>query len=379
MPPPRYRRPLQAAALSLGFLFTLYWSGLLSPWPAPRYTVTDLGVLPGDTESSATAINSGGVAVGFSQGTSKGACIFAGGKVMSLGTLPGASGSSARALNSTGDVTGVITLPTGDHAFVYSGGRMRDLGTLPGFRDSAGVGINDQGEVAVNVMSSPMQPGPPQGHVLLYKVGRMTEIRMPPGCSRMHALSISNAGQIAGDCNWNARYVGPIGPFLYDNRTGAVTVLPVPVPYLRGGVSHINDSRQILGDVSLPGGHGHAVLWHGDRMTDLGTPTGYPVSVGGGLNNRGEVVGDCFLDANSFKGFLLTHTGGNNPLRRYLDRSSEHAFVYRQGKMQDLNDLIARDADWILESARGINDRGQIVGEGLHHGETRAFLLTPIR
>jgi probable HAF family extracellular repeat protein len=44
-----------------------------------------------------------------------------------------------------------------------------------------------------------------------------------------------------------------------------------------------------------------------------------------------------------------------------------------------LNDLIPRDSDWTLESARGINDRGQIVGQGQHHGQERAFLLTPIR
>ena len=130
MSTPRRRRPLQAVALSLVVIFTLFLSGLLSPRPTPRYAVTDLGVLPGDTESSATAINSRDVAVDSSQGASKGACLFVDGRVMSLGTLPGGSESGARALNSAGDVAGVAILPTGDHAFVYSGGKMQDLNDL---------------------------------------------------------------------------------------------------------------------------------------------------------------------------------------------------------------------------------------------------------
>jgi probable HAF family extracellular repeat protein len=44
-----------------------------------------------------------------------------------------------------------------------------------------------------------------------------------------------------------------------------------------------------------------------------------------------------------------------------------------------LNTLIPEDADWNLEEASGINDHGQIVGYGLHHGQERAFLLTPTR
>lgn len=366
MPAPTFRRRL-LAALGLGLVLTLYWSGLLSPRPAPRYTVTDLGVLPGDTESGVSALNSRGVAAGFSHGAVTRACVLGDGQVTSLGVLPGES--EARGINSQGELTGLAWLPTGTHAFLYSGGKMRDLGTLPGFHDSAGAGINDRGEVVVNAMSSPMQPGRPQGRVFLYCQGRMTDIGLPPGCSEGHAVGINHAGKIIGDCSLRR-------PFLYDSRIGTMTLLPVPLPYRRGWVNHINDSGQVIGDVSQPDGNCHAALWHGNQMTDLGTPTGYSVSIGSGLNNRGEAVGHCF-DEGSVKAFLRDHVGGKNPLRRYLDRDMEHAFVYQGGKMQDLNDLIPRDADWTLESARGINDRGQIVGQGLHGGQERAFLLTP--
>ena len=380
MSTPRRRRLLSAAALGLVVIFTLFLSGLLSPRPTPRYAVTDLGVLPGYAVSRATAVNSKGDVAGSMDPLGGGdtrAYLYQNGRMTSLGALPGGSGSRARGMNSAGDVTGVASLPTGKHAFLYSGGRMRDLGTLPGFQDSTGVGVNDWGEVAINAMSSPMQSGPAQGQVFLYRRGRMTEIRMPPGCSESHALGINNAGQVVGDCLWSARRVGGTSPFLYDSRTGAVTILPMPAPYLRGWVSQVNDAGEVIGDASQPGCCLHATLWRGNRMTDLGAPAGYPNSIGESLNSRGEAVGNCFLGLDSFKGVLSMHAGGDNALRRYLDRSSEHAFVYSGGKMQDLNDLVPKDADWILEEAHGINDRGQIVGKGLHFGRERAFLLTP--
>jgi len=381
MPIAKYRRPLQIAALGLTALLALGLSGVLSPRPAPRYTVTDLGVLTGYAESSADAINSRGdvaVTVGASGFHSAQACVYRQGRLTSLGALPNAGGSTAHDINAAGDVTGVTTLPTGRRAFLYSGGRMRDLGTLPGFQDSAGAGINDRGEVAVNATSSPMQPGSAQGQVFLYTRGRMTPVVMPPGCAESRARGINAAGQVVGDGHWPARLAGRRGLFLYDGRTGAATILPVPAPYGRGGADHINDSGQVIGDVSLPNGNCHAALWHGTHMTDLGTAPGYATSIGVGLNNRGEAVGESFENG-SLKTFLRGHAGANNPLRRFLDRDMEHAFVYSGGKMRDLNGLIPRDTDWTLEHAAAINDQGQIVGQGLHHGQERAFLLTPLR
>jgi hypothetical protein len=46
--------------------------------------------------------------------------------------------------------------------------------------------------------------------------------------------------------------------------------------------------------------------------------------------------------------------------------------------MRDLNDLIPAGSGWELETARGINDNGWIVGEGTFNGEHRMFLLTPV-
>jgi len=45
--------------------------------------------------------------------------------------------------------------------------------------------------------------------------------------------------------------------------------------------------------------------------------------------------------------------------------------------MVDLNDRIPSDSGWVLVDARDINNEGQIVGNGVHNGQRRAFLLTP--
>jgi hypothetical protein len=46
--------------------------------------------------------------------------------------------------------------------------------------------------------------------------------------------------------------------------------------------------------------------------------------------------------------------------------------------MTDLNDSIPAASGWLLNDAQAQNARGQIVGDGIHNGQPRAFLLTPL-
>jgi hypothetical protein len=45
--------------------------------------------------------------------------------------------------------------------------------------------------------------------------------------------------------------------------------------------------------------------------------------------------------------------------------------------MIDLNSLLDSGSGWVLTSANGINDSGQITGTGIFQGQTHAYLLTP--
>lgn len=79
---------------------------------------------------------------------------------------------------------------------------------------------------------------------------------------------------------------------------------------------------------------------------------------GTGINSSGKVVGCSTLAGPPIK----------------------HAFVYSDGAMRDLNDLLVDSgAGWVLEVASAINNLGQITGWGSFNGEQRAFVLTPSR
>ena len=56
----------------------------------------------------------------------------------------------------------------------------------------------------------------------------------------------------------------------------------------------------------------------------------------------------------------------------------EHAFVYTNGQLLDLNSLIAPSQGITLTSASGINDLGQIVATGYNDSDfsAHAYLLT---
>jgi len=89
-------------------------------------------------------------------------------------------------------------------------------------------------------------------------------------------------------------------------------------------------------------------------MVDLGT-LGGASSEALAINNLGQVVGWSELAT-----------------------KDRHAFLFDQGRMIDLNNLIDPSSGWVLRNATAINDRGQIAGSGLHKEKFPAFLLNPI-
>ena len=100
----------------------------------------------------------------------------------------------------------------------------------------------------------------------------------------------------------------------------------------------INDRGQIVGysDADAPGGeYGsyRAFLWQNGKMSDLGVLPQGTVSVARGINDKGQVVGQC--------------TVNNYP----------HAFLWERGKMRDLGTLGGP-----MSSALAINNKGEVVG-----------------
>ncbi len=58
--------------------------------------------------------------------------------------------------------------------------------------------------------------------------------------------------------------------------------------------------------------------------------------------------------------------------------TSPRAFLFKAGRMIDLNGLFGSDANTRLEDAVAINRHGQIVVNGRHNRLPAAWLLTPL-
>jgi probable HAF family extracellular repeat protein len=318
---------------------------LLGPTVGARadYVITDLGTF-GGTHSEATAINRIGQVVGLATypGSQIGhAFLYSNGVKQDLGTIGGVTGafSIATALNNSGQVVGNSNVTSvGIHAFLYSNGAMRDLGTLGGAFSNA-TGINNAGQVAGFAEHNPASL---TSHAFLYSGGVLHDLGTLGG-SVSNAFGINDAGQVVGRST--IRGDTDIHAFLYSN--GVMQDLGTLPGAINSVAYAINNLGQVVGYA------GHAFLYVNGVLHDLGT-LGGNASTALALNDSGAVVGW----ANNAAG-------------------AQRAFLYSGGALVDLNSLLPPGSGWELLEATGINDSGQIVGNGVINGQTHGFLLSP--
>ena len=322
------------------------------PADAQTYTITEVGI-PATGASFATGVNASGQVAGFST-TGAGAAqawrYTAGSGLLNLGSFGGVD-SRAFGINDSGQVTGYSRDAGGlAHSFVFSSGTgLVDFG---GFGNGEGTfpqHINASGQVAG---FSPLvgndrayRFSPPN---LTLALGTIAGSTLPATAA---AYGINDAGRVVGIAS------SPSG-FNRAFRTDANGANLADLGTLGGDESWayaINNAGQVAGTSGSLSIDTHAFLFtDGGGMTDLGTLGGY-VSTAFALDGAGSVVGTAEDGA-----------------------AAMHAFVWSPvAAMSDLNELIPVNAGWVLTEARGVNDSGVIVGNGLRNGQPRAFVLTP--
>jgi probable HAF family extracellular repeat protein len=319
-------------------------SGETGMWHAVR--IVDIGSLPGyDLESDAFGANNNGVVVGrvCCSSPHETAVIYREGQLKSLCGLPGYSGSAANAVNDYGIAVGVSCFPgknvimTNCRATEFDSSGAHDLGLLQGTGSAVANAINSKGEV---VGWASVSEG--KAEAVVFRSGTAR------GLGGGVATAINDSGTIVGYTESNTTAV-------FYTHTGTISMGTLGGPYSQA--SAINDNGAVVGLSALNELHNgsyveHPFLYDHNRMVDLGLPKGGFFGGAASINRWGDVVGQ------------YSSSG-----------TDDHAFLYTNGVMRDLNSLLPINSGWVLSRADHISDNGVIVGTGIHNGQTRGFIL----
>jgi probable HAF family extracellular repeat protein len=390
------------------------------------YRVIDLGDPAGGPVSQGTTDNQPGRIAGWSlqADATMQAELWANGVAKNLGTLGAATLNSSVAWpnrNDHGVIVGISETdelqPLGEswscylavffvgdghvcRGFVWRDGRMSRLPTLGGDNGFA-TGVNNRDEIVGWAENHTHDPTCDEftntGQVLQFEAvmwvprgddrGAATDadyqaIELPPypGDLDGAATAINQWGEavgISGVCD------GAIGGGTAEHmvvwRHGRVVQ---KLPTLGGSYWNtpmdVNDRGNIAGFSDLPGdgptigqANFQAFFWsrrpyvcngatvHGGSSCNLGSLSPNVISQALGVNNRDQVVGTSQIVVGS--------------------SAQNHAFIWQNGRMTDLNDLVAPGTTLTLTIAQDINDRGEIAGQATTpSGATVAFEAIPM-
>jgi probable HAF family extracellular repeat protein len=317
----------------------------------PRYAVTAVA----GADSWASDINNLGQVVGsMSSGGAYHGFVYGGGVLTDIGTLGGAN-SGAMAINDHGVVVGNAEMDASgnSYGFVYSGGAMS---ALAGGDYMQAYGINNNGTVVGSMFVT--TPDDTYRHGYAMTGGAVTDLGTLPYGDGSRAFAINNHGDVVGAA---ANMVGgapnyPEDPFLYHD--GVMTGLGNMGGPWSSALS-VNDHGQVVGYLgmdpwSIPDElyPTTAFLYENGAMHVLGGAAPAWASLATDINNLGQVVG-------SFR----------------PGPDGDHAFLYENGEMTDLNTLIDPASGWTITGAAAINDLQQIAARACRAGVCQAVTL----
>jgi len=343
------------ASMSAGLLSAAVYYGVIATANAATfpYTVTTIPLQLGN------AINLPGVIAGdnTNAGGNPEAFSYFNGTSTDLGVLsvsgvtPSTESSDANAVNIEGLIVGDSTVPgLYTHAVVFVNGTVKDLGTINGGQNSTAAAVNDLGRIVGNSNISSTDNVTTHAFVTT-RTGALKDLGTLAGTGSSAAFGINDFGVIVGQSNTAS---GDVHGFTYENGKF------VDIGTLGGSTSAavaVNQLGFVAGYATVADDtNTHAIVYYRGKITDLGV-LDQGDSFALAINDLGQVVG----------------TSGLNSTDGVID-----AFIYWNGKLQDLNTLIDPSLGITLNSASAINDQGQIVVSGTDNlGNSATFLLTP--
>ena len=283
-------------------------------------------------------------------------------------------------VNNVGQVSGYAYVASGQrHAFYYTDGQLNDV--APGFTgSSAGIKINDQGNMLIG-----------QG---FYNVNTHQANDIPGLDASASLRDINQHGDILGDTVAG----NDSKPFVYHSDTGQIQYLSGPSGAAPGSsvAVAINNNGIAVGSsiYSSANSGGHATLYSNGIGQDLGNQPNGLNTQATGINDAGDLCGysDVFGSASGAQQSFLYHNGQyinigtfpndvNGSIYAYgisndgdvVGGTLLHPFIYHNGQLSNLFNLIDPSLGWTNGSAQAINDQGWIVGYGNEGG----FLMKP--
>lgn len=329
--------------------------------PSASYAITDLGKMLGATFSEAFAINASGVVVGTWEKPGSGdlhAFIFANGRVTDLGSF-GEVGALATGINDANTVAGSLESGASLVTFLDKAGTMSQI---------AGITVSE-GHVSINDLNEVLGYSTATDDATIAVGGKIVDLGSLAGHGSV-GMGLNNSGAVVGYSNTGATVTStgtvPFGPaasaplavahaFLFQNgkMTGVVTL---------GGTDAVatalNSAGVMVGYSQTKGDLATDVFSYANgKIHDLGAPKGSNDAWATAINASDVVVGD----------FRVSPTS-----------TTQHAFIYVNGTMTDLNALIPKNSGYTLIDATAINNNGQIVANAINRsGQEEAVLLTP--
>lgn len=350
-------RSYKSRALAAAFAFAALSSAFAQ---TQTYRLTDIGVPAGRQLVHPAAINGQGWVAGSDESQ---ALRYVNGVLQELGTLNGGTVSTAAAMNNSGEVAGASTFQNSGnirHATLFTLNGNFDLGTLPNGNYSFATGLNDIQEVVGYTAPSASST---QTRAFIWDSGNGIFDIGTLGGQYARACSINNSSVVTGSSQIPGG-LGTLHAFIWDGTNGMRDLGTLAGTSSFG--NFINEKNHIVGSSTINGfdNREHAFLYDG-TMHDLGSLGGEVFesdrSVAYGINLFDQVVGTSYRP---YEGGALYQV----------------AFVYREGRMFDLEKLVdASGADYRLMSAVAINDDGKIVVDAIRisTGAIRGVILTP--